>query len=309
MFKLYRCALILLLLALAACSSTGQPVAQTVTGEPLYPTPLSESSRQRLEDNLAGARTQFKANPSEINTIWLGRRLAYLQRYPEAIAVYEEGLERFPDSYRLLRHEGHRHISRRNFDEAIRTLERARELMPKGETATEPDGIPNKLNRPLSNTQFNILYHLGLAYYLRGDYAAAEAVYRECLDYSINTDLLVATTDWLWMTLKRQDKTVEAAHLLVGITPDLEVIENDSYLKRLRMYRGELSVDALLESDADDRALALATQGYGVANWYLINGDTARAAEMWDEIEATGSWSAFGYIAAEVDRARAVASP
>lgn len=279
-------------------------VAYSVTGEPLRRTQFSPAAAARLEANLAAARAAFDAQPSELNTIWLGRRLAYLQRYPEAIAVYSEGLERFPDSYRLLRHRGHRHISRRNFDAAIIDFEAAHALMPKGVSETEPDGIPNAAGIALSSTQFNVLYHLALAHYLQGDYEAAARRWRECMDYSINPDLLVATTDWLWMTHKRLGDDDGAQALLAAITPELEVIENDSYLKRLRMYRGELDVDALLDTDAADRALALATQGYGVANWYLVNGDAAAAERMWAEIEATGSWSAFGYIAAEADRAR-----
>ena len=297
------------LVLLTGCASDGAvatqaPVARTVTGEPLTPTVLSPEASARLDANLAAARAAFENDPNELNTIWLGRRLAYLQRYPEAIAVYSEGLQRFPDSYRLLRHRGHRHISRRDFAAAVADFEAAYALMPKGVVEIEPDGIPNAAGIPLSSTQFNVLYHLALAQYLRGDYEAAAATWRECLDYSPNPDLLVATTDWLWMTLRRLGDEAGAEALLAPITPELEVIENDSYLKRLRMYRGELDVDALLDTDADDRALALATQGYGVANWYLVNGDAAAAMRMWEEIEATGSWSAFGYIAAEVDRAR-----
>ncbi|MEM6709685.1 MAG: hypothetical protein AAF648_12960, partial [Pseudomonadota bacterium] len=146
-----------------------------------------------------------------------------------------------------------------------------------------------------------------LAYYLQGDYDTAAERWAECMTYSDNPDLQVATRDWLWMTYRRLNRDEDAAALLEPITPELEVIENDSYLKRLRMYRGELPVNALFTTAAEDRALALATQGYGVANWYLVNGDPARAAAMWSEIEATGSWSAFGYIAAEADRARLAA--
>lgn len=299
-------ALLVLLIATAPAIAqmTEAPVAVSVTGALLYPSPLPPAARARLDGDLADARAAFDADPDELATIWYGRRLAYLQRYPEAIAVYDAGLARFPDSWRLLRHKGHRHISRREFDLAIETLSRAWALMPKNVTATEPDGIPNALGVPLSNTQFNILYHLALAHYLQGDYAAAAGVWQECLDYSPNPDLLVATTDWLWMSLMRLGRTAQAAELLEAITPELEVIENDAYLRRLRMYRGELEPEDLLDTSADDRALALATQGYGVANWYWINGEPKKAAAMWEEIRATGSWAAFGYIAAEVDAAR-----
>ncbi len=110
------------------------------------------------------------------------------------------------------------------------------------------------------------------------------------------------------MTLMRLGRNAAATALLEAITPDLEVIENASYLRRLRMYRGELAPESLMASDAEDpaeRALALATQGYGVANWYLLNDAPGKAAAIWAEIRATGSWSAFGYAAAEVDAARA----
>lgn len=127
-----------------------------------------------LEADLAAAQAAFDANPDEMNTIWLGRRLAYLQRFDEAVAVFSQGLQRFPESYRLLRHRGHRHITLRDFDAAIADFERAYALMPRGVTETEPDGMPNPHGIPLSNTQFNILYHHALARYLKGEFAEAD---------------------------------------------------------------------------------------------------------------------------------------
>jgi tetratricopeptide (TPR) repeat protein len=289
---------------LGAADAELRPGAYSLSGEPLFPTPLSEAMRARLESELASARADFEANPDESNTIWYGRRLAYLLRMEEAIAVFSEGLARFPDSYRLLRHRGHRLISVRRFDAAVADLQRARALMPREGIEIEPDGRPNALGIPLSSTQFNILYHLALAHYLQGDFARAAETWRACLAYSVNPDLLVATSDWLYMSLRRQGLTDEAEAVLAPITPDLEVIENDAYLKRLRMYRGELDVAALMDTDAEDRSLALATQGYGVANWHLYRGDQARARALWKDIRDTGAWAAFGYIAAEADWVR-----
>ena len=70
------------------------------------------------------------------------------------------------------------------------------------------------------------------------------------------------------------------------------------------MYKGELAVEELFETDNDDAALSLATQGYGVANWYLYNGDTTRAKEILEQVLDGTSWAAFGYIAAEADMKR-----
>ena len=278
--------------------------AISLLGDSLKIPQRSESQLGSLMSNLNEAKANFEAEPSEMNYIWLGRRYAYLSDYLKAIEVFTEGLEKYPNSHKLFRHRGHRYVSLRQFDKAIQDFKKAHELMPKNVMDIEPDGAPNKLNIPLSNTQFNILYHYGLAHYLKGEFDLAEDIYKECMDYSDNPDLVVATADWLYMTLKRQGKNEEATELLESITADMEIIENDSYLKRLLMYKGEMPVEELFKTDNDDVALSLATQGYGVANWYLYNGDTAKAKEILDQVLAGTSWAAFGYIAAEADMER-----
>ena len=278
--------------------------AISLLGDSLKIPQRSESQLGSLMSNLNEAKANFEAEPSEMNYIWLGRRYAYLSDYLKAVEVFTEGLEKYPNSHKLFRHRGHRYVSLRQFNKAIQDFKKAHELMPKNVMDIEPDGAPNKLNIPLSNTQFNILYHYGLAHYLKGEFDLAEAIYKECMDYSDNPDLVVATADWLYMTLKRQGKNEEATELLESITADMEIIENDSYLKRLLMYKGEMPVEELFKTDNDDVALSLATQGYGVANWYLYNGDTAKAKEILDQVLAGTSWAAFGYIAAEADMER-----
>ena len=257
----------------------------------------------KADSNLLVAQQKFRNDSSEENFIWLGRRLGYVNRYEEAIPVYTRGLKQFPESYKLYRHRGHRYISIRKFDSAIEDLKRAAELMQGKPTEVEPDGIPNKLNVPLSTTQFNVWYHLGLAYYLKADYQNAIQAYQSCLEVSDNDDLLVATTDWYYMVLRRTGNTTAAKDLLNSIHNSMNIIENDSYYKRLKMYQGKLPSDSLLNLNPDDpnSDLNLATQGYGVANWYLYNGDSLRAREILHKVVSGRSKSAFGYIAAEVD--------
>lgn len=277
----------------------------SLLGDSLKIPSRTEQQLAPLITNLEEAQANFEADPSEMNTIWLGRRYAYLSDYQKAIEVFSEGLEEYPESYKLYRHRGHRYISLRQFDKAIVDFQKAYELMPKGQLDTEPDGAPNKLNIPLSNTQFNILYHYGLAHYLKGEFGKAEEIYTELLrDYCDNPDLIVATADWLYMSLRRQGKEALAAEVLDLIYPEMEIIENDSYLKRLLMYKGELPVEELFKTDNDDVALSLATQGYGVANWYLYNADTVRAEEILKMVLSGTSWAAFGYVAAEADMER-----
>ncbi|MEM6525364.1 MAG: tetratricopeptide repeat protein [Bacteroidota bacterium] len=280
--------------------------AVSLLGDTLYTPEYSPEQKSKLDSNLNVADKNWQNDPSEINTIWLGRRVAYTGRYRQAIEIFSEGLTRYPESYKLLRHRGHRYISIREFDKAINDFKKAADIMPKDRIEIEPDGIPNRMNTPLSSTQFNVWYHLGLAYYLKGDFEKAVRSYKECLKVSVNDDLQTATIDWLYMTYRRQGLMKEAEHQLKSIHENMAIIENDSYFKRLKLYKGNIPVDSVLtvSDDSADIDLALATQGYGVGNWYLYNADTTKAIEVFKKVIAGEHWSAFGYIAAEVDLAR-----
>jgi hypothetical protein len=124
------------------------------------------------------------------------------------------------------------------------------------------------------------------------------------MEVSHNPELLVATSDWMYMTLRRLGRDAEAAELLAPLTADLRVVENVAYHRRLLMYKGEVEPDDLLDlRTVDDPSVALniATQGYGVGNWYLYNSDQDRALEIFERIIEGTSSDAFGYIAAEAE--------
>ena len=302
----------LLILFLSTCSPTEkrvespEPVLTGLNGQEYFEPIWNESTKARLDSNLAIAREKFGEDPSEENYIWLGRRQAYLYQYNQSIGTFSDGLDQFPNSYKLFRHRGHRYITIREFNKAIADLQMAASLMPRQPLEIEPDGQPNKLNIPLSSVQFNIWYHLGLAHYLKGDFENAERAYIQCLDVSNNDDLLTATADWLYMTYRRMNKPMEALKVLELIKDDMNIIENDSYYLRLKMYKGLLSPEDVLnvKGDSDDVELALATQGYGVGNYYLVGGDTTRAVEIFRQVTSGKHFSAFGFIAAEAELQR-----
>jgi hypothetical protein len=203
----------------------------------------------------------------------------------------------------MYRHRGHRFITVREFNKAIADLEHAASLIRNRPDEVEPDGAPNPYNIPTSTLNANIWYHLGLAYYLKGDFPNALRAYRQCMKFSTNDDMLCATADWLYMTLRRLGKHDEAQAVLNPIRADMKILENHSYHRRLLMYKGELTPDSLLSpQNASD--LDLATQGYGVGNWYLYNGDTTRATAIFQRVVSGTHWAAFGYIAAEADLKR-----
>jgi tetratricopeptide (TPR) repeat protein len=152
-----------------ACSTKPAPLVIGLDGREFFESVRSTDQQSLLDMNLEEAKRNFKEDPLEENYICYGRREGYLLHFKKAIEIYTEGIEKYPNSYRLYRHRGHRHISSRNFDNAIADLTTAARLVENKPLETEPDGIPNKLGIAKSTTQSNIRYHLGLAYYLKGD--------------------------------------------------------------------------------------------------------------------------------------------
>lgn len=283
------------------------PESFSLLGEPLYRPEPPEAVRTEREGDLAEARARYEADPADPDAlIWLGRRTAYLGRYREAAALFSRGVERFPEDARFLRHRGHRFLTLRRLDLAEADLARAGELVRGQPDRVEPDGLPNARGIPTSTLQSNVWYHLGLARFARGDFEGALAAYRECLAVSGNPDMLVATSHWLYMTLRRLGLDGEAAAVLEPIHADLDVIENHAYHRLLLLYRGELAAEDVL-GDAEAGSLDFATLAFGVAHLHLVEGREAEAATLFRQIVESGGsdqWPAFGHLAAEAELAR-----
>ena len=173
--------------------------------------------------------------------IWLGRRIAYLGDYQKAIQIFTEGVADFSKDARFYRHRGHRYISTRQLDKAIADFEKASKLIAGEADTIEPDGIPNRLNQPVSSLHTNIYYHYGLAYYLKNELEQAYEQFEKCLQASKNDDMVVASKHWLYMILRRLNKIPEAEALLEDVTEDMTIIENDAYHQLLLFYKGELT--------------------------------------------------------------------
>lgn len=267
----------------------------------------AQDPRAAMEKELAAAKADFEKDPGSADAaIWFGRRTAYLGRYREAIEIYTAAIAKHPADARLYRHRGHRYISVREFDKAIADLSKAAEIVKGRPDEVEPDGQPNAQNIPTSTLKTNVYYHLGLAHYLKGDFARAADAYGLCMEHSKNADMQVATAHWQYMTLRRLGRDAEAARVLEPIRADMPIIENGSYHKLLLMYKGMAEPEATL-AEAKRQGLDAVTIGYGVANWHLYNGrpDAARTilASIVKDYAATQS-AAFGYIAAETELAR-----
>jgi tetratricopeptide (TPR) repeat protein len=284
------------------------PPAEAISllGDTLKQPALDTAARARMEAQLAQARADAVARPNDPEAlIWVGRRTAYLGRYREAISIFSDGIRRFPTDARMYRHRGHRYITVRQFDDAIADFQRAVSLMAGKPDEIEPDGQPNARNIPIGSLHSNVWYHLALAQYLKGDWDRAAAAARSGVTISNNPDRLVSQTHWLYMALRRAGKHTEATAVLAPIRDDFDVIENESYYRLVKLYRRAVSpsvADSVL--NAGVRNPSDASFAYGVANWFLYNGDTTRAVRAYEQILAGGSWASFGYIAAEADLMR-----
>ncbi|MBX3359501.1 MAG: hypothetical protein KF745_13860 [Phycisphaeraceae bacterium] len=303
-----RLATIILIPFLVCTPISAQPTdptpIRTLTGEPLPPLSIPPDRRAALEADLSAAKAAYDANPrDEAAIIWYGRRLGYLGDFTAAIEVFSKGLQIHPDSYRLLRHRGHRYITTRQFALAEADLRRGAELVADAADTVEPDGAPNDANTPVSTDKSSIDYHLGLVLYLQGKFAESDRVFarREGLA-GYNDDMLVSTTHWRYHCLRRTGHHDEAAALLEAVNPDLKVIENQTYFKLCLYYKGLIP-----ESDLLPEAPGATLNGgaaYGIAAKRAEDGDAAGSQHLLRRITAETDWIGFGRIAAEADLAR-----
>ncbi len=312
-----------LLLALAACESAptrsdtspgadgARPGFEAISlfGEELPRPAIPEERRGSLASDLLAARLVLERQPNDPDAhVWVGRRLGYLGRYREAVDAFTAGLRRSPQSYRLLRHRGHRNITLRRLDAAVDDLSRAAALSRGVPDEVEPDGAPNRWNIPRSTDQSNIYYHLALAHYLRGEFRAAELAFTECLDYAaVNDDMLVATLYWLSNSAARARGPEASLEQARRAHPEMHVLENHAY-HRLLLARAAGTSEELLVETAPG-SLDWLTTAYGVSVSREIAGDHDGARALREEILASSNWAAFGFIAAEADLARAQGTP
>ncbi len=275
-----------------------QAISQT--GDTLYPATPSEKFLAQYEEK----KKTYLTNSDNLEAlIWYGRFAAYKGNYREAIAIYTNGLNQFPDEPRLLRHRGHRYITVREFDKAIEDLSKAAELIKNTENQIEEDGMPNAQNIPVSTLHGNIYYHLGLAYYLDRQLPKALDAYKACLSTSNNPDNVVSATHWIYMIQKRLGRKGAGDNYLRNIKPGMNVIENTSYYQACLFYKGDIPLEELYPFPSEESASNTALK-YAIGNWFWYNGNSDKATEIFEEILKGDDWASFGYIAAETDLAK-----
>ncbi len=291
----------LLLVAVSMAQPAGAadaPQAISLFGQPLYTPPPSPEAQTKYQT----AKADYEADPGNADKlIWYGRRAAYAGRFDDAIRIYSEGVRKFPQDARILRHRGHRYITTRQFDKAIADFEKAYALIAGKKDEIEPDGAPNARGIPVSTLDGNIRYHLGLAYYLKHDWKNALRLYSEEVRLADNDDRRIAASYWVYQILRRMGEDRKASAFLKTVPQKPDLIENEAYWRVLRLDMGAIT-EAETQKDGakDPSGIAVA---YGVANHHLFGGDKSGAFKRMNDILDTSGWADFGYIAAESDLA------
>jgi tetratricopeptide (TPR) repeat protein len=300
-----------LLLAVASAALACGEAPQTDTQAPERPegwqaTSLFGEDLFQLEDTagaIADADAALAEAPDDVELIIAsGRVRRNFWHYRQAMELYGRAIDLAPDDWRPYRYRGHRHISVREFDAAIRDLESARERAP---------------------MNWDVAYHLGLAYFVSGDFTRAADEYMRCLRVAASPEArdaqtddfrscaqnaddpesFVAMTEWAVRALMRSGRDAEATEMLAGVAEDLVIETNVAYYHDLLFYKGVKTEDELLDPGGD-APYRLETVGQGVANWLLVQGDTARAVELYERIVDDPWWPGFGRIAGEAELAR-----
>lgn len=269
--------------------------------------------------------------------LYASRLQALVGNHEEAIRFLSEAIELDPSDARLYRYRGHRKLSLRQFGEARADFEESLRL-----TAGEPDELeyysqetiedlvnlvldqpeevrPQRIlatpeaieeNRRLHKVGLRIsnYYHLALSHYFEGDYEAALQAFRSSLAAAFDDDSRIAINDWLYLTLLKLGRFDDAAaHVAALDTSAFEVYERDPYyLKRLRVYKGEVDAEQVLD-EAAGNDIGVATSGYGLSVWFASRGEAGRAEQVRQLVLERGNRYGFGYIAAEVESGKAAA--
>ena len=237
-----------------------------------------EYRAQRDTGAIARAESALAADPRNIEKIIaLGVAQSGVRQYREAIATFTRGVDIAPNNALLYRWRGHRYLSTRQFDKAMADLQRGARL---------------------DSTIYGIWYHLGIVKFVGRDFAGAADAFTRALPISPDSAERAGSTDWLWMSLSRAGRKADAQALL-DRHPDVPNAGN-AYAQRLRLYRREVSADSVF-TPADTSDIQVATLSFGIGNWYLVQGDTAKARTWFERSVRSGGWPAFGFIMSEVE--------
>jgi tetratricopeptide (TPR) repeat protein len=209
----------------------------------------------------------------------------------EAAETLTRALVISPKNADLLIERGHRELPLREFTKARADLTRGAALAPKTMAA---------------------YYHLGLAHYFLGEFAESADAFHHAVETAPSDDERINATNWLYASLRRAGKKDEAAKALEAIPQEMTntAAHTRFYLNLVRFFQGKMSESDALPPEpppgnTDQEAeLPFDTVAYGIGNWHLYNGDTAKAQEYFRRIMKGHVWVTWGFVGAETELLR-----
>lgn len=199
--------------------------------------------------------------------------------YQSAIDTYSKAISIDPQRAILYRWRGHRMINVRMVPEGVADL---------------------TLSAKLDPTNWETWYHLGLGHYLLRNYQSAEHAYLKCMENAPTIGDKVAVADWSWRNYMRMGKKEKASEVIEFINQDMDYGENYAYHRCLLMYKNVLDSEIILDKEKETDVNKV-TIGYGLGNYYYVNGKKELAIEVWRDVLKESYWPAFGFIASEFE--------
>jgi len=278
--------------ALATLKNVQPPARPVTAGVPVpasLPAPaiaagVAAQQQRKYDDALAAFSKADAIDPGDAGTQLLKcRSLAGLRMYDEAVGACSESLRLKPDQAEVLRDRGHYYLNAGKAEPALADLQRAATL------ALRDRGV---------------YYHLGLAYYLLGDFANAAKAYEGCVATSWDDAGRIECQAWLLPSLIRAGRKDDAKTLLASVSVGSMEGHPGNYLDRLLLFKGVRTEAQVAGTMSAEGAASEATVGYSIGVWHLLNGRPAKAKEYFDRAIASKYMQAWGYRAAEADLKR-----
>jgi tetratricopeptide (TPR) repeat protein len=239
--------------------------------------------------SVAAARKNLAADPKNPGLLLkLAQAQIAVWEDKEAVETLTRAIAVSPQNADLYTERGHRYLPLREFAKARADLDHAASLNPKN-MAT--------------------YYHLGLAHYFLNEFAEASDAFAHAVATAPNTDGRINSTNWLYAALRRAGKTAEAEKALLAVPPEMtnEAPHTKFYLNLVRFFQGKMTEAEALPaeppaSNTDQEVeLPFDTVAYGIGNWYLYNGNPAKAQEYFRRVQKGHVWVTWGFIGSELE--------
>lgn len=281
------------LLAVTAAAVALPAQTSAPAGRPEVVSPLGRQFRSLPDPKgvVAAAEKELAAdahNPKLF--VKLSQAHAAVWQEKEAVEACSRGLKIAPNDADLLTERGHRYLPLREFAKARQDLARAIEINPKETEA---------------------YYHLGLAHYFVGEFSPAADAFSKGREFAPNQDSMVNFTNWCYAALRRAGRNDEAKQALAKVPLDMKSNpgHTEFYFNLVRFYQGQKSEADILppaptQPDDTEAELSFDTVNYQVGNWWLYNGNAAKAAPYFAKVAKGNVWITWGFIGSEIEIAR-----